>query len=154
MAQRTIAGQCTLMVFVGMTAYTGHRGILERGRFVAFLARDDRVLPEQREAGQIVIERDLLAPGILVVALLAVGPELAFVSVVLFVARDAGRCELIAIEIAFVAAIAADARMFAPQRELGLPRMIEPDRFPFLGLVAGVAFCSVPPVVDVLKLMA
>ena len=121
---------------------------------MALLARDNRVLPKQGEAGEIVIERDLQAPGILIMTLLAVGTELAFVSVILFVARDAGHRELIAVEIAGVAAIAADARMLAAQRELGLPRMIEPDRFPFLGLVAGVAFCSIPPVVNVLKLMA
>jgi hypothetical protein len=121
---------------------------------VALLARDDRMPPKQREAGQIVIERHLQAPGILIVALLAVGPELTFVRVVLFVARDTGHCELIAVKIAFVAAVAADARVLAAQRELGLPRMIEPDRFPFLGLVAGVAFCSVPAMVNILKLMA
>jgi hypothetical protein len=112
------------------------------------------MLPKQREAGEIVIERDLQAPGILVVALLTIGPELTFVGVVLPVARDAGHRELIAVEIAFVAAVTADARMFAAQRKFGLPRVVEPYRSPFLGLVAGVAFCSVPPMVDILKLMA
>jgi hypothetical protein len=121
---------------------------------MAFLARNDRMFPKQRKTCEVVIERDLLAPRILVMALLAVGPELAFVSVILLVARNTGGCELIAVEIASMAAIAANARMPAAQRELGLPRMIEPDRFPFLGLVAGVAFCPVPAVMNVLKLMA
>ena len=88
---------------------------------MALLARDDGMLAEQGKAAQIVIERDLLTPGSLIVALLAVGPELAFVGVILFVARDTGSCELIAVEIAFVAAIAADACVLATQREFGLP---------------------------------
>jgi hypothetical protein len=80
---------------------------------VALLAWDNRVLPKQRESGEIVVVRDLLAPCILIMALLAVWSELTFVSVVLFVARDTGGCELIAVEIACVATIAADAHMLA-----------------------------------------
>ena len=80
---------------------------------MALLARDDRMLSKKREAGQIVIERDLQAPGTLVMALLAVGPELPFMGVVLLMTGDTRHCELIAVEIAFVAAVAGDARVLA-----------------------------------------
>ncbi len=121
---------------------------------MALLARDYGVLAEQREAREIVIIRHLLTPGILVVALLAVGAKLAFMGVILLMAGDASGCQLIPVEVAFVAAFAADARMLPSQRELCLPRMVEADCFPFIGLVASVALCAVSAMVHILKLMA
>ena len=74
---------------------------------MALLARNDGVFSEQRKTREIVIVGDLLAPGVFVVALLAVLAELALMRVVLLVAGDAGRPELVLVQIARVAGLAA-----------------------------------------------
>ena len=73
---------------------------------MALLARDDGVFSKQRKMREVVIVGDLLAPGVLIVALLAVLAELAFMRIVLLVAGDARGPELVVIEIAGVTGLA------------------------------------------------
>ncbi len=87
---------------------------------MAFFAGHDGVLSEQREAREIVIVGHLFAPGGLVMALLAVHPELAFVRVVFLVAGNAGCSKLVAVEIASMAALAFDTRMRAVKRKFAV----------------------------------
>ena len=80
---------------------------------MALLARNDGVFTKQRKMREVVIVGDLFAPGILVVALLAVLAELAFMGIVLLVAGDARGPKLVVIEIAGMAGFAAQAYMRA-----------------------------------------
>jgi len=129
-AQRTIARQAAFMVLILVAARACARGLLEGGGAVAFLAGDDGVTADERESRDVVIEGHLPAPAGFLVALLAAGAELGFVGVILLVAGDAGRRELVAIEIAGVTGIAFDLRVFPSQRELGHSVVIEFDRLP------------------------
>jgi hypothetical protein len=102
---------------------------------VAFLARNDGVFSEKRKMREIVIVGDLLPPSRFVVALLAIGAELALMRVVLLVAGYAGSPGLVTVKIAGVAGFAAHARMGVVQREFRL-RMIEANGFPLRSLMA------------------
>ena len=84
-------------MFVAVATCASCWGILERSRFVTLLARDNRMLPQKRETREIVIVGHLLTPGVLIVALPAIGAQLPFVGIVLLVAGDACRRKLVAI---------------------------------------------------------
>jgi len=80
---------------------------------VALLARNDGVFTKQRKMREVVIVGDLFAPGVLIVALLAVLAELAFMGIVLLVAGDARGPKLVVIKIAGMTGFAAQAYMRA-----------------------------------------
>ncbi len=61
---------------------------------MALLAGNDGVLSEQRKMRKVVIVGNLFAPGVFVVALLAVLAELSLMGIVLLVAGDAGGSSL------------------------------------------------------------
>jgi hypothetical protein len=62
------------------------RSILEGPRAVAFLAGNGNVQADERESREVVVEGNLLTPPLLVVALVAVGPKLPLMGIVLAVA--------------------------------------------------------------------
>ena len=153
-ALSAVARQPALMMLILMTTRAGARRLLERGRAVAFLARDDGVTPNQRESRYVVIEGHLPAPPSFLVALLAARAELGFVGVILLVAGDAGCCELVAIEVSGVTGIAFDLRVRASQRELGHSVVIEFNRLPLGRGVARFALGAIPGGVSILQAMA
>src|SRR5689334_9516266 len=130
-----------VLVVLLVAADARHRRFLEDVALVAGLAFHRGVLAEQREARLRVIEARLL-PARLVVAVGARGAERPFVLVVLLVAGDAGALQLVAVEIARVAALALDLLVLAAQRVLGLRVVVEGDLRPRLGAVAGLALLA------------
>jgi hypothetical protein len=141
-------------MLVVVAGRANERCVLEQQRAMAFLARHDGVTPDQRKSGDIVVEGCYAAPAGLPVTLLAPAPEPAFVPIVLAVTRHAGRCQLVAIEIACVASIALDLRMRSSQWKFRHPVMIKVKRAPLVLVVAAFALSTVPPGVDILNLVA
>src|ERR1700757_2188314 len=111
---------------------------------MAFLACDDGVASEQRKSRYVMVEGCYAAPIVLAMTALAANAKLPVVSVILAMARHAGCCQLVAIEIACVARIALDFRMGGPEREFRVLIVTKADRRPLLLLVAGCAFGAVP----------
>ena len=101
-----------------------------------------------------MVEGGYAAPIGFVVRPLAADTKLALVSIILPVTRNAGRCQLVAIEIAGMARIAFDFRMPASQRKFRRLVMVEAHRAPLVLLVAGLAFAAVPSSVNILDPVA
>lgn len=101
-------------MFIPVAGDALQRRILVRCRSVALFARHDRMAPDQRQSREVVIERGGSAPIGLSVTLLAGSAQLSPVLIVLSVAGDACRRQLVVIEIAGVAGIALNLRMRAP----------------------------------------
>lgn len=85
---------------------------------------------------------------------LTVLPELAPVGVIRRVAGVARRRELILVEIATMAALALQARMRPPQREICRLGMVERHFFPLRWRVATLALPAISPAMNVLNRMA
>src|SRR6516225_6685523 len=81
-ARRTIASQALLVMLVSVALGATQRPMLELPRTMTLLAWRDGVAADQREAGDVVIEYDLLAPAGFSMALFTAGAELTFVRVV------------------------------------------------------------------------
>jgi hypothetical protein len=115
-------------------------GILKGYARVALLALHQSMVPQQRESGHgVVLERGLL-PVELVMASLAPPAFLTFMLVVLFVTRNAGRFQLVLVQIPLVASGTFHWRtMLTQQREFGLLVVIEQDFFPVTLDVATLA---------------
>lgn len=107
---------------------------------MALFARHRSVKSDQRKIREVVIEQHLLSPARLVVAALAILPELASVRVILLMTSDAGGCELLGIKVPLVTAVAPDACVRASQWKIGRRRMIEGDLCPLRSQVARRAF--------------
>jgi len=152
-ARRTIASQASLVMLVSVTLDASQRRIFELLRAMTLLAWRDGVAADQREAGDIVIECDLLAPASFSMALFTAGAELPFVRVVLSVARFAAGCQLVTVKIARVASVALHFRMLPAQRILGRLVVIEAHRLPFARIVAGLALRTISSRVDILQPM-
>ena len=120
---------------------------------MTFLAGYDGVTSDQREPGDIMIERCRFPPAGFSVTLLAATSKLALVLVVLLMAGHAGRCQLVAVEIPGMTEIAFDLRMCGSQRVFRLV-MIEMDGFPLVLVVTAFALGPVAPGVNVLNLVA
>ena len=129
-----------LVVFL-MTGDAGYTRVLEGGRQVTLLALDLGMLAEQREAGQAVIN---LAgfPVTLVVTGLTFPAFLAFMFVVLFMAGDASRRQLVLEQWAGVTGFALGFGMFAAQGVFGIPVVIKSGGFPAFLDVTGFAFVA------------
>ena len=67
-------------------------------------------------------------------------PFLSFMDIILFVATEAGRLEILLIEGTFVASCAFRLCMFTPQREFGITVVVECDAFPILCRMAVTTF--------------
>jgi len=142
------------MMLVRVTGRASQRRAFEQRSAMAFLAGNDGVAPDQGESRDVMIEGRCSAPAGLAVTLLTAASELAFVRVILSVTGHAGRRQLIAIEIARVAAIALDLRMRGSQWKLRRLVMVEADRAPLALVVAAIALAAVSPGVDILNLVA
>ena len=152
MARRAVRSDAAFVVLVLVALRAGQRRALVGLRPMTFLARHDRMLSDQRKPADVVIELGLLAPTRVVVALLAAGTQLPFVRVVLAMARQARGRQSVAVEVARMTGVALHLGVRASQRILRLV-VIEADGLPFALIVAGLAFCSVSPGMDILQLM-
>lgn len=121
---------------------------------MAFLARHDAVVSDQRKSRDIMIEGCYAAPLVLAMASLAANAKLAVVRVIGAMARDTRGRQLVAIEIACVAGIALDSCMGGPEREFCVLIVIKADCRPLVLLVAGCAFRAVPSAMDILNPVA
>lgn len=134
----------SLMVSVLVAGGTGLRCVLELGGAMALLAGDGLVQADEGKARDVMIEHDLLAPASVLVAFLAGRSELSLMRVVLLVAGSARRCEFVAIEVAGMTGTAFGGRVLAVEREFGGLVMVERNRRPLRGGVAGFAFGPKP----------
>ena len=98
-----IRTEAAFMVLVLVASRAGPGHILERGRAMAILAGDHRMQANQRKAGQIVVEGDLLPPACFIVALLALCAELSGMRIIFLVAGHASRAQLVTVDLACVA---------------------------------------------------
>ena len=150
----TIGAEPANVMSVTVAAHAFSGRILERLGAVTFLAGDYRMQSKKGKSRQVVIEGDLLPPARFVVTALAVAAQLAVMRVILAMAGDARHRELVAIEVARVAALARDLRVTAAQRKLGCLIVVEADRRPLFGSVAGLAIGAISTSVFVLQTMA
>ena len=150
----TIGAETANVMAVSVAACACLRRILERLGAVAFLAGDHCMQSDQRKSRQVMIKSHLLPPARLVVASLTGAAQLTVMRVILAMAGDAGRRELVAIEVTRVAAFAGDLRMTAAKRKLGCLVVIEGDRRPLVGGVAGLAIGAISAGVLVVEAMA
>jgi hypothetical protein len=111
------------------------------------------MLTDQWKPRDVVIERRNLAPTNLSVTLLAAAAQPSVVSVILLVTPYAGRCQLLAIELAGMAHVALDLCVGESKREFRLI-VIEVDANPLVLIVAGLAFPAISTGVDVLNSVA
>lgn len=153
-APRTLGTEPALVKLVLMTSAAGCGRILEAGCAVTLLAGDGRVQPNQGKTRDIMVERDLLAPAGLLVALLAARAKLPLMRIVLAVAAGAIGRQLVTIEITRMARVAFDGRVFTAQRELGCFVVVEADRRPLRRGMTSFAFLAVASGVLVLLGMA
>jgi hypothetical protein len=121
---------------------------------MAFLARHDAVVPDQRKSRDIMIEGCYAAPIILAMASLAANPKLTVVRIIGAMAGHACRRQLVAIEITGVARIALDFCMGGPEREFRVLIVIKADRRPLVLLVAGYALGVVASAMHILNPVA
>ena len=133
-----------------MAFLAGERRVLIVGRAMTVLAGNRRVLADEREAGPVVIEGDVLAPVDVVVTLLAALAELPLVRILLLMTGDARYRQFVTIDIAGVTSVTLDFHMRAAKWKLGLP-MIEIRFFPFALIVTGLAFDAIALGVNILQ---
>ena len=145
--QGVVAGFATrsklvfVLVVFFVTGHTGYARVLEGGRQVALLALGLGVLAEQRETGQAVI--DLAGfPVTLVVTGFAFLAFLPLMFVVLLVAGDAGRWQLVLEQRTGVTGFALGFGMFAAQGVFSIPVVVERSCLPAFLDVTGFAFVA------------
>ena len=137
--------QTAFMVRILMTSDASRLHVLERRRLVTFLARHHRMLADEREAREIMVECNLLAPVRLVMTLLAAVSQLSLVRIVLFVTGVAVPTQLVAVNILpDMAGVALDLDVRALQRKFRIFRVIEFNGLPFFRVVALLALRPVP----------
>jgi hypothetical protein len=99
MAEGAICSQAPLVMGIAVAAQATSRRVLERRAFMALLAWHDCMPTQKWEMRKIVIERHLLSPRCLIMALLAVLAQLPLMRIVFLMTADAGCRELVAIKI-------------------------------------------------------
>ena len=143
----------SVFVVFAMAADAGCLGILERRGQMAFLAVDLGVCAEQRKPGQTMVEQRPL-PRALVVAAVALLPFLPLVFVVLQMASDTRRGQLVAEQVPGMAAVTAHRDMLAAQRIPGLAIVVERRRLPHRFDVARRALLAVATLMRVVLTVA
>ena len=147
-----IGCKAAFVMIILMTARTNDRGSLVRSSPMAFLARHDRVPPDQRKASQIVVETGRLSPtGVLVTFFTSVS-ELPLMRIVLLVARDATGSQFVGKK-ADVTGIAFDFHMRAAQGILCFV-VIESRPFPVILPVTRFTFGPVAASMNILNFVA
>ncbi len=140
-----------VVVSVAIVASGWERGIAAFG--VAALASGQRVQTVEREAGQVVIETDFLAPALHLMAGVALSAEIALMDVFGFVTITAFTYGCVFLDTAGMTGIAGCLGMRAPQGEIGVLVMIERGFSPVLGAVTVLTAFTVTPLVDIVSTM-
>jgi len=145
-----------VFVVLLMTINARHRGqdLFVHTLSVACQTIESFVAAVQREACTSVMSKVPELPVPDAMAFLALGAQPAPVHVAVFMAGVAvGRC-LVFIEVSPMATLAGDRAMFADERVLGIPIMVEGDGVPVLLAMAGSAFLAKIHSMDILFFMA
>ncbi len=156
MALRTVGrlAQTALVKVIGMAGGTGQPLGGKAAIDVTPDAGRPRVLPEQGEPRQPMVEAQRLAPPCFVMATRAIGTETPAMRVVGAMATDAGGGRLDRMQRSDVARGADDATMRAFQGQSGHPVVIEMDGLPLGGGMAGCAIGAKLTVMHILVRMA
>lgn len=141
-----------VVVSVAIVAAGGERGIAALG--VAALTSGQRVQTVEREAGQVVVETDLLTPALHLVAGVALSAEITLMDVFGFMAITAFTYGCVFLDTASMTGITGRLGMRAPQGEIGVLVMIERGFSPALRAVTVLAAFPVTPLVDIVRAMA
>ena len=96
-----------------MTGHAFAARILERARRMAVVALNDAVRPDERKAGEIMIEEDVSAPPAFIVTRVTGGALLSLVDIGSSVAGITGRLHLRVLKLSSVALVAANRAMLA-----------------------------------------
>ena len=115
------------------------RRVAEHMRFMARVALLVRVRAQQRKAGQAVVEEDLVRPGILVVAIEAVGALGTVVRVVFFVAGKTVGLRFYLEDRLDMTGLALNQLVRTVQHVVRVGVVLEENRRPRLGGMAGIA---------------
>ena len=118
-----------MLIILFMAGDAGGRRTFEVFIYVTGLAFHNAMLPYQRECSQAVINPHF-RPELGIVATIAFLTQPAFVRILIPVTGHASHVELVLVQIAFVAALAADFSMPAQKRKLGHAAMIKTAGFP------------------------
>jgi len=121
---------------------------------VASLATERRVLPDQREASQIVIESYSLEPAPVVVTARTGFTQATLVNVVLPMTTVATCLQLAFADAADMAGFTNQFGVPTPQRKVGVGVMVEGRLLPALDVVAVLAVFTVRPFMNVVGAMA
>src|ERR1700722_16408678 len=130
------------------------RRLVEGERCMALRAAHHPMQPEQWEIGEVVIEYDVGAPGLLAVAGFAAFLELAAVRVLAAVAARAVLRQLLGRDRSGVTGVAIDLGVRAHQRKFVLPGMVVVLHLPVIIVVAVLAFLAESRRVRIIGLMA
>jgi hypothetical protein len=141
-------------VIMRMTIDAGLRRSVKGQCRMALRTADDLVEPRNGEIGQVVIEHDVGAPGLLAMTGFASALELAAVRVLTAMAACAILGQLLACNRCGVAGVAIDLGVRAEQRKLVLPGMIVIRYLPALVVVAIAALRAESRRVRIIGLVA
>lgn len=113
----------SVILLVTIDAFLAGVGV-HRG-YMAFLARHNGMQADQREAGQIVVKANLVAPAVLVMAALAALALLAVMRIIGTMAIDTLCPQFLVTDLTPVARRTGNLLVAPAQREVGLPVVIE-----------------------------
>ena len=149
-----LAEAALVHVIVRVAVDAGQGRIIEGQRRMALCAAHHPMQPEQREIGQVVVEHDVGAPGLLAVAGFASALELAAVRILAAMAARTVLGELLARYGGRVTGVAIDLGVRAHQRKFVLPGMVVVLDLPALVVVTVLAFLAEARRVRIVGLMA
>ena len=136
-----VAQRAFVRVVLAVTRHTSHRRVLERRALMAGLALHRGVLAKQRETGLPVVEARFL-PAALRMTVCANAAESPLMLVILAMAGDALRRQLVLVQRAGMATVALDLAVPAAQGIAGIGVVIKHDGVPVFCVVTGLALLA------------
>jgi hypothetical protein len=134
---------------VGVALLTSEWRVSIEGRAVALFASHGRMFARQWKFRKIMVERNVLSPVGVAMALLAALAKLTLMRVLFLMTGNALCRKLVAEEVTAMAGVAFRFLMGAMQGEMSLV-VVEAPFFPFCLVVTGLALLSVAALVNVL----
>lgn len=154
MAQSALVAQTLLVdIFLLVAVHAVIRSLFVAGGQVAVFASRYRVQADERKPGPVVIEFDLVSPGVLVVAAVAFLTFLSLVNVVLLVTRIALRAEFLLVGVPLVTTQTVDFGVAVNQFEFRVFVVIEDHFLPLCGSMAFVALAAELTFMRVIRLV-
>ena len=108
-----------------MTAIAVRLGLTVLSREMALLAWCRRVHSDEREAGHVMVEQDVVIPAFLVMAAVTLLTLLTIMDVIFLMTAEAAGLQLLFVDIRFMALLTADLFMLSEQGEIGLFAVVE-----------------------------